>query len=124
MRQVASQSDIISVAGKDAVPKFANIAIGSSGDNTIVAAVASHKIRVISGFLVASGDVTAYFVDGANNALAGDGSNGIDLTANSGFTLNFNPVGWIETAAGQSLDINLDGNVSVAGSLTYIQVEA
>lgn len=124
MKQVASQSDIISVAGQDVVPQYANIAIGSSGDNTIVAAVTGKKIRVISGFLVGSGDVNAYFVDGANNALAGDGSNGIDLTANSGFTLNFNPVGWFETASGQSLDINLDGAVSVAGALTYIEIAA
>lgn len=124
MRQVAAQSDVIAVAGKDAVPQYAKVAIGSSGNNTIVSAVASRKLRVVSGFFVAAGDVVAYFLDGAGTAIAGDGTNGIDLTANSGFTLPFNPVGWFETASGQSLDINLDGNVSLAGSLTYIEVEA
>lgn len=123
MRQVAHQSGIIALAdGTDATPKFANIAVNSSGDNTIVSAVASKKLRIISCFMIADGDVTAYIVDGANNAMIGDSSVGIDLTANSGFVLDFNPVGWQETAAGQTLDINLDGAVGVAGSLTYIEV--
>ena len=122
MRQVAHQSDVIGLAGADVVPKFANIADASSGDNTIVAAVAGKKLRVLSCFVIANSDVVAYFVDGNNTALCGDGSNGLDLTANSGFALNFNPVGWFETGSGQSLDINLDGAVTVAGCLTYIEV--
>ena len=59
MRQVAHQSDIISAAGKDLTPKFANIAIASSGDNIIVAAAASKKLRVVSAFMIAAGDVDA-----------------------------------------------------------------
>ncbi len=122
MRQVAHQSDIIAVAGADAIPKFANIAVASSGDNTIVSAVASNKIRVVSCFMMAAADVDAYWVDGANAAICGDGTNGLDLTANSGYVLNFNPVGWFETASGQSLDLNLGGAVRVAGCLTYILI--
>ena len=122
MRNVAQQSAVLAVNTEDVVPQFANIAINTSGDNIIVAAVVGKKIRVVSCFMVGGGDVDAYFVDGANTAIAGDGTNGIDLTANSGFTLNFNPVGWFETAAGQSLDINLSGAVRVAGALTYIEV--
>ena len=122
MRQVAHQSDIIAVAGADAIPKFANIAAASSGDNTIVSAVASNKIRVVSCFMISGDDVDAYFVDGNNTAICGDGTNGLDLTANSGFVLDFNPVGWFETASGQSLDINLGGAIRVAGCLTYILI--
>lgn len=122
MRQVAHQTDVIAVAGKDAIPKFANIAVAASGDNTIVSAVASNKIRVVSCFLMAAADVDAYFVDGANTAICGDGTNGLDLTTNSGFVLDFNPVGWFEAASGQSLDLNLGGAVRVAGCLTYVLV--
>lgn len=122
MKQVAQQSDIVSVAGVDVTPKFANIAIASSGDNIIVAAVSGKKIRVLNGFMISNGTVVAYFVDGANTAIAGDGTNGISLIANSGFSLPFSPVGWFETGSGQSLDINLDGAVIVGGSLAYIEV--
>lgn len=122
MRAQHHESSVIGIGGKDATPKFANIAIASSGDNTIVSAVSSTKLRVVSCFAMAAGDVDAYFVDGANNAICGDGSNGLDLTANSGFVLDFNPVGWFETASGQSLDLNLGGAVRVAGCLAYIEI--
>ncbi len=122
MRQVAHQSDVIAVAGADAIPKFANIAVASSGDNTIISAVASNKLRVVAAFMIAAGDVNAYFVDGANTAICGDGTNGMDLTSNSGFVLPFNPAGWFETASNQTLDLNLSGAIRVAGCLTYIQI--
>ncbi len=122
MRPAPSESSVIGIGGPDAVPQFANIATASSGDNILVSAVSGKKIRVVAGWMIAGGDVDVYFVDGANNTMAGDGSNGMDLTANSGFTLPFNPVGWFETASGQSLDLNLGGAVRVAGAITYIEV--
>ncbi len=120
--EAVHQSAIIGLQSADATPKFANIAVASSGDNTIVSAVASNKIRVLACFMMAGADVDAYWVDGANGAICGDGTNGMDLTANSGFVLPFNPVGWFETASGQSLDLNLGGAVRVAGCLTYILI--
>ncbi len=122
MRPAPAESSVIGIGGPDAVPKFANIATASSGDNVLVSAVTGKKIRVVAGWMIAGGDVDVFFVDGANNAIAGDGSNGMDLTANSGFTLPWNPVGWFETASGQSLDLNLGGAVRVAGAITYIEV--
>lgn len=121
MRATAN-GGIVGDSGESLRVSFAKIACASSGDNTLVAAVASKKIRVISLFMVANNDVVAYFVDGNDTAIAGDGSNGIDLTANSGFSLNFNPGGWFETGSGYSLDVNLDGAVTVAGSLSYVTV--
>lgn len=120
--EAAHQSAVIGVGNADVAPKFANIAVAGSGDNIIVAAVASKKIRVLNGFMIAAGDVDAYFVDGANTAVCGDGTNGMDLAANSGFSLPFSPVGWFETASGESLDLNLSGAVRVAGCITYIEV--
>lgn len=122
MRPAPAESSVIGIGGPDAVPKFANIAVASSGDNTIISSVSGKKLRVVSVFALAAGDVDAYFVDGADNALCGDGSNALDLTANSGFVLDFNPVGWFETASGQSLDLNLGGAIRVAGCITYIEV--
>lgn len=122
MRSLHHESSVIGLSGSDAVPQFANIKEVSSGDNVLVPAVSGKKLRVISLFLVAAGTVTVYFVDGADTAVAGDGTTGIALVANSGFSLPFNPVGWFETGSGESLDINLNGAVGVAGALTYIEV--
>lgn len=100
-------------------PKFAVIDAASSGDNTLVAAVAAKKIRVLSLFLVAAGDVLARFESGAaGTALTGQ----MDLTANSGFTLPFNPVGWFETGSNTLLNLELDGAVSCDGCLVYVEV--
>ena len=122
MRPLHHESSIIGIGGPDAVPKFANIAVAASGDNVLVTGVASTKLRVVSCFMIAAADVDAYFVDGGNTAICGDGTNGLDLTANSGFVLDFNPVGWFETTSGDSLDLNLGGAVRVAGCLTYIEI--
>ena len=115
-------SDVVVVGAANLTPKFANIAVAGSGDNVIVSAVSGKKLRVLNGFMIAAGDVDAYFVDGADTAKVGDGTNGMDLAANSGFTLPFSPVGWFETGSGQSLDLNLSAAVRVAGCITYIEV--
>ena len=123
MRSFHHESTILGIgAGGDAVPMFANIKEVTSGDNTLVSAVSGKIIRVVSLFMIADGTVNAYFVDGANTAISGDATTPIALVANSGFSLNFNPVGWFQTASGQSLDVNLSGAVGVAGALTYIEV--
>lgn len=100
-------------------PKFAVIDNATSGDNTIVSAVASKKIRVLSLFLVAAGAVNVRFESGAGGtALTGQ----MNLAANGGFVLPFNPVGWFETASNTLLNLELSGAVSVDGSLTYVEV--
>lgn len=100
-------------------PKFAVIDFASSGDNTVVPAVSSKKIRVIALFLVAAGTVNVRFESAASGtALTGQ----MNLTTNSGFSLPYNPVGWFETSAGQLLNLELSGSTSVDGSLVYIEV--
>ncbi len=99
--------------------KYAVINNASSGDNTIVSLVASRKIRVLALFLVATGTVNARFEsNAAGTALTGQ----MPLKASSGFVLSFNPAGWFETVAGELLNLELGGAVSVDGSLTYIEV--
>lgn len=100
-------------------PKFAVIDAATSGDNTLVASVAGKKIRVLALFLVAAGTVTTRFESGAGGtALTGQ----MNLVANSGFSLPFNPVGWFETAATTLLNLELSAAVSVDGCLTYVEV--
>jgi len=100
-------------------PKFAAISGATSGNNTLVAAVAAKKIRVLSLTAIAAGEVTFRLEDGAGgSALTGV----ISLTTNSGFSLNFSPVGHCETTANTLLNMELSAAVQVSGVLTYVEV--
>jgi hypothetical protein len=100
-------------------PKFAVIDAATSGNNTLVAAVSSKKIRVLSAYLVSAGTVTVRFESGADGTALTGQSN---LVANTGFVLPFNPVGWFETGSNTLLNLELSAAVSVDGALTYIEV--
>lgn len=94
----------------------AKIDAASSGDNTLLAAVTGRKIRVHALFLVSAGTVTVRFESGASGtALTGQ----MNMVANSGFVLPFNPAGWFETAPATLLNLELSDGVSVDGSFTY-----
>lgn len=100
-------------------PKFKVIDHAVSGDNELVAAVASKKIRVLGGLLIASAAVNARFESGAGGtALTGV----MNLAANAGFQIPYIPVGNFETAANTALNLELSGAVSVDGWIVYIEV--
>lgn len=102
-----------------AATAFAAIDAATSGDNTLVAANATKKIRVTSLFLVSAGTVNVRFEGGTGGtALTGQ----MNLVANTGFVLPYNPSGWFETAINTLLNLELSGAVSVDGSLTYVLV--
>lgn len=117
--QATLESGQITAAGTVLTPKYAAIAASTSGNNTLVAAVTSKKIRVLALYAVSNGSVNAKFQTGAG---------GTDLTGlaylvvNTGFVLPFNPVGWFETASGALLNLNLSAAIAVGGSLVYIEV--
>ncbi len=109
--------------------KRAKISCASSGENTLVALVSAHKIRVHSIALFAVGTaVSIYFKDGASGtANFADGTNPIPLDKSGaagagGFVLPFNPAGWFDTASGAALILNLSGAQAVAGGLQYTEV--
>ena len=101
-------------------PKFKTISASSSGVNVVVAAVTSKKIRVLAW------DVK---VNAAVNFKWQSHTTPTDLTGlyycsaqGDGVARSFNPLGYFETVAGESLDINLSGAVAVGGVLTYVEV--
>ena len=116
----ALQTDVILSDTTALTPKFAVIDAASSGDNTLVALVSSKKIRVLSLFMVAAGTVNARFESGAGGGTALSGQ--MNLVANSGFTLPFNPVGWFESGSGVLLNLELSAAISVDGCLVYVEV--
>lgn len=99
--------------------KYAVIDDALSPDNTIVAAVAGKKIRVLQVFMIASAAVTVRFESGAGGtALTGQAQ----ITDNGGFVMPFSEIGWFETGVGALLNLELSGTISVDGVLAYIEV--
>jgi hypothetical protein len=113
------ESSQMSNVGTILTPKFAAIALSSSGNTTVVAAVTSKKIRVLSLWMVANGTVNVKFQTGTG---------GTDLTGlaylvvNTGMVLPFNPAGWFETGSGVLLNANLSAAIAVGGSLSYVEI--
>lgn len=100
------------------LPKYAPISCASSGSNTLIAAVPSRQILVLSVALIASGPVGITFKSAAAGAaLTGE----ILLLANGGFVLPHNPYGWFITALGELLSLNLSLAVAVGGCLSYVE---
>lgn len=100
-------------------PKFAVISCSSSGDNEIVAAVTSKKIRVLQYLITASAAVNAKW----QSSTAGDKTGLLYMaSAGQGAAPGFSPVGQFETASGEALQLNLSGAVAVGGWVVYCEV--
>ena len=91
----------------------------TSGNNTLLAAVTGHKIRVLSYTLVAAGEVAVRF----ESAAGGTALTGV-MTLIKGVPLvvNLEREGHFETVAGELLNMELGGAVQVSGHLTYCLV--
>ena len=98
---------------------FASISVAGAGDNTIVAADATRKIKVLSYGLVADAAVTAQWKSGAGTNLSG----AMSLAVNGGIAEgggNSPAQHWLfETAVNQALVLSLGGAVGVRGRMTY-----
>ena len=100
-------------------PKYASISASSSGDNAIVAAVTSKKIRVLSYVLTASAAVNAKW-----RSATTDKSGLLYLDAKGGVAAAENHGGLLETASGEALNLNLSSAVAVGGHVSYVEEAA
>lgn len=101
------------------VYKYKVIDHASSGDNELLAAVAAKKLRVLALFLISAGTVTVRFESSTGGtALTGQ----MTMAVNNPIVMPFNPAGWFETVAGENLNLELSGAVSVDGCLVYVEV--
>jgi hypothetical protein len=112
----------VAISGSELTVKYAKISCAASGDNTLVAAVTSKKIRILELYLISTGTVNVYFADGASTALIGDSTNKLALVANKDLHFGPSQFGITETASGQLLKINLSGAVGVSGYIVYVEV--
>ena len=122
-------ADFLTLAGLSLTPKFAAINLTATG--TLVAAVASKKIRVLALAMtidVTNGDETYTFKSGAaGTALTGTFG---DISGTAGTTgiiapivLPFCPVGWFETTSGVLLELSIAGTTPFAqGCLVYVEI--
>lgn len=96
--------------------KFSEAVIdcASSGDNTIIAAVAGQTIRVYRMFAIAASTVTVTVKDGASTALTGA------MTLGS-CVLDEDDSPWFTLTRGNALILGLGDAVQVSGRVYYIQ---
>jgi hypothetical protein len=112
-------------------PKFASIGCAALGDNTLVAAVAGKKIRVLSMQILIAAEAGAaigvYIHDSTPTDMYGDATHTIPMDNTGaagvgGFTLPFSPIGWMETAANTNLVANLSLAHEITGCVVYVEV--
>lgn len=89
----------------------------SSGDNTLVSAVAGSKIRVLSYVLVGAGTQTAKFQSSTTSDLTG----AMTLIAGYPIVNSLQREGLFETVAGEALNLATSASTA-AGHLTYCLV--
>lgn len=98
---------------------FANINVNTSGDNTIIAADATKKIKVLQYTLIVSNQaISIIWKSGASNI-----SGIMPIGANGGIASPFVPASaghLIETTVNNALILNLSISQQVGGHLTYI----
>ncbi len=97
---------------------------GASTNNTVVAAVSGHKIRVLSYVLVASGTYTAVFnsFDGASTYTALTGV--MPLIAGLPVVNSLENEGHFETISGEALVLTLGATTQTSGHMTYALIPA
>ncbi len=118
---VALQTDVILNDTTALTPKFAYVTISaSSTDTSIIAAVSSKKLRILSGAFMCGAtatDLTLESDGGSDTAL-----HKITAGANGGQVLGFNPVGWFETLSGEALIGTTGSGSTYQITLTYVEV--
>ncbi len=96
--------------------KTAAISVAVSGDNTIVTAVPTKRIKVYAIKFGSTGTVSAKWKDGAVTDLEG----AMDFQAREGYTEAVTPPAFLlATSAGNALILNLSAAVAVRGRVTY-----
>lgn len=100
---------------------FANVA-ASTTDSSIVAAVASKKIRVLSAIMQCGATATNITFNskpaGAGTAISMLFAN----AANGGEVLSFTPIGWFETTSGQGLTVTTGAGSTTGVQVVYVEV--
>ncbi len=116
---VSLQTDALMSNLTALTPKFfSETVVAADTDEELVALVASKKIRVLA--LVVQCGATATDVTFESSTTTR--KHKVPAGANGGQVLPFNPVGWFETASGESLTCTTGAGSSVEISGVYVEV--
>lgn len=116
---VALQTDAVMSNLSSLTPKFfSETVVASDTDEELVALVASKKIRVLALAAQCGGTATDITFESSTTTR----KHKIPAGVNGGQVLPFNPVGWFETAAGESLTVTTGAGSSCDISGVYIEV--
>lgn len=105
--------------------KYAVINSSTLGDNTVVAAVAGKKIRVVGYTTASAGTVTVTWKSGAATSISGPmpmvaAGDSIGIGSSGTYMAEY---GVMETGVSQALVLNLSAAVAVGGHLVYREVQ-
>lgn len=113
----AIDPSVIIINGVPTEVKWAQINANTSGNTSVVAAVTAKRIRVLSIDFVCAAAVTVGWQSAANAVRANQ-----SFAANSGMARDLVFPYYVQTTAGEALNINLGGNVAVVGMVGYVEV--
>lgn len=123
LRTLLSDDGAYYVAGTALTVKraFVNVA-ASQTDSSVIAAVASKKLRILAAVAVAGGTATNLTFNskgaGAGTAISPLLANGV----NGGEILPPNPYGWFETNSGEALTVTTGAGASTGILVVYVEV--
>lgn len=110
--------DTVNIGGTEYTVKRANFAATASGDTTVIAAVTSKVLRVLSVFSVSNGATDVTWKDGAGTTLLANANHAAGVPH-----VLSPPRGYVfATASGQLLKVNLSASVNVSGIVTYVEI--
>ena len=124
----ALATDALMVAATALTPKFAKFSSATTGNQSLVAAVAGKIIRILSLQVIGTAGTNAIYLNDGTADLYADATRKIPLdvtgaTGPGGLTLPFSPLGWFETAAvTRAVNINLGLANGVVAVATYVEV--
>ncbi len=93
------------------------VTVSSIGSNTVVAAVAGARYRVLAVVAVSTLANSVKLMSAATDITAT-----FPLGANGGLVLPFNEHGWCETAVGEALNVNLSAATSTGVQVHYVKL--
>lgn len=115
----ALQTDAIMNNLTALTPKFFSASVtASSTDSSLIALVAAKKLRILSLVAQCGGTATDMTFESGGTTR----KHKIPAGANGGQSLGFNPVGWFETAAGESLTVTTGSGSTCEITGTYVEV--
>lgn len=115
----AFQTDAIMSGLTELTPKFfSETVVASDTDEELVAAVTSKKIRVLALAVQCAGTATTVTFESSTTTR----KHRVPAGANGGQILPFNPAGWFETAAGESLTATTNAGSDTDISGVYVEV--